>query len=226
MVSKKHPFSHTGFILLALLACTTAAGHTIDFEGLADRELVHTYYKGGHGLIEDEDGNLVVGTAGTTDLGVTFFPDARVAVSKSVGGSGNFLVGSNPSGSRVGFFLQVDSGEIGLQVENGFKDQLTFHYSSPYATGAVSLYRPDHTLITSIVLGVTIDTDPTGIFKFGDWRKITLPFSGTAGYAMLSGDANKIAFDDIEFVPVPDAVSSFGLTGMSLALLACLRRRR
>lgn len=194
---------------------------TLDFEGLADVEMVQDFYNGGTSQL---------GNTGT-NFGVSFTGNALSIIDSDLGGSGNFA--NEPSESTVLFYQA--GGSTVMNVAAGFDTAFSFFYStnSFAQTGSnafVTVYdgvNGTGNVLGSIVLEDNVDGtqdmgDPTGVFD--TWTAIGVNFAGVARSVDFGGSANQVAFDDVTFgriIPAPGAASLAALAG-----LAASRRRR
>jgi hypothetical protein len=213
-----------GAVLLS--ACVATAGHaqtTLTFEGTTDGADIGGFYNGGAG------GNL----------GVTFF--GGYASYSGVGvcagkGFGGFAL--QPSGCAA-MLISPDVGAIAMNVDDGFVNNLSLYYTSPFSFGYVSLYGGadgNGTLLAQQILPKTpnsTDVAGCGASLYCPFVQWNVAFAGTAKSAVFSGDFNSIGFDDITFtsaVTVPVTTTpepaTYALMGLGLAVVGIASRRR
>jgi hypothetical protein len=211
-----------GAVLLS--ACVATAGQaqtTLTFEGVTDGAAIGGFYNGGAG------GNL----------GVTFFGGYALysGVGSCTGGAGFAL---QPSGCAA-MLISPDVGAIVMNVDNGFVNNLSLYYTSPFVAGYVSLYGGadgNGTLLGYQMLPRTPDgTDLAGCdaSPYCPFVQRNVAFAGTAKSAVFSGDFNTIGFDDISFtsaVTVPVTTTpepaTYALMGLGLGVVGVASRRR
>jgi PEP-CTERM motif len=196
----------------------------LTFEGLQNNEQVLNYYNGGLG------GN---GSGPGPNYGIVFGSDSLAIISEAAGGTGNF--DGAPSMPTVLYFLS-GPGDV-MNVAAGFTTGFSFFYSSPFATGSVTVYsglNDTGTVLASLSLpstpnGTTFGPPCSGLYNYCPWIPVGVSFSGTAMSVDFSGTANFIAFDNVTLgsstpgTPEPGTLVMFGSGVVGLAGL--LRRR-
>ncbi|HEX3157428.1 MAG TPA: PEP-CTERM sorting domain-containing protein [Gemmatimonadaceae bacterium] len=209
----------------ALVLGTTAAEGQVTrltFEGLMDTQLIGNYYNGGAG------GNL----------GITFGTEAVAVITRDAGGLGRFQ--QAPSGVTAMAF--VGSTNTFMNVAAGFDTGFSLFYTSPYATGFLSVYSGlggTGTLLGSALLPLTpkqpgTPACPTTTLEYCPWIPVSVAFSGTAGSVVFGGATGAIGFDNITFgsidpstpLSVAPEPGTWALLGSGLVVLAGFRARR
>lgn len=160
----------------------------LDFEGLFNLDDIQQFYN---------DGTSKDGYSGKP-YRVNFREGALVVIDAQHGGSGNFLSDTMPN--TVLFFLE--GNKISLNFNNGFTDGFSFLYSS-LDQGTVSIYDGlDETgnILASKVFQPNLTTNPEseGII-YNKWQLNKVKFNGTAKSVVITGVANRCAFDNLTF---------------------------
>lgn len=217
--------------VIGILALSTAAMNaaviTLTFEGLKDSEPIDNYYNGGLGGL---------GSGPGPNYGITFTSDSLAIISNQNGGSGNF--DGQPSGVTIAYFLS-GAGDT-MNVAAGFTNGFSFYYSSPYSTGAVTVWSGLNGTGTQLAT-LSLPTTPAGegtppcnsVDTYCPWVPFGVTFSGTAESVVFSGTANRIGFDNITLgssVPmsgVPEPASSvLVIAGISAFGIAARKLRK
>ena len=194
-------------IALLIFACLSHSAHAqkLTFEGLQDVESVGDYYKG------DLGGS---GTGPGPNFGVSFSPNALALLSVDQGGLGDF--GGNPSGDTVLFFL-TDTAYT-MNVSKGFAGTFSLFYSSPFATGTVTLYSgldATGSILGTLDLATTQDTGD-GVHAYSPFVFASVSFSGVAQSVDFGSTANLFAYDDIAINTVPEPSPLIPLAALTL----------
>lgn len=108
------------------LMASPGSATTLTFEGLKNGEPIDNYYDSGSG------GS---GSGPGPNYGVTFTSNSLAFISKSAGGTGNF-VNSPPPGNTAALF--TGSGDY-MNVPAGFMTSLSFYYDGAQS-GSVTVY--------------------------------------------------------------------------------------
>ena len=212
------------FGIAALSASVVQAGViTMSFDTINDGELVNNYYNGG----------LASGGSGPgPNYGVTF---ANAYVLNEFTENEGLLV--TPPNSIT--FLS-GSGSI-MDVAAGFTTGFSFNYSTPFYTGAVTVWSgldATGTLLATLTLPSTPNGQSTpgcGGHNYCPDVPFGVTFSGTAESVNFSGTANYIVYDDItlgsvtpgtSLTPLPAALPLFATGLGALGLLGWRRKRR
>lgn len=204
--------------VLAVLGCVAVAGTAnanvvfLNFEGLADGEVIGNFYNGGAG------GNLGV-TFGTTALGL---------IDADAGGTGNFE--NEPSADTIMYFPTTTNAY--MDVAGGFTTAFSCFYTSFTSSGMIEVFDgPGGTGNSLGSVNLTpLGSDGPADGDFDRWALVAVVFNGTAQSVVYSGAANQMGFDNVTFgnrfgqptVPLPTSValSCAGLVAVGL------RRRR
>ena len=207
-------------VLVALGSYSASANViTLTFEGLQDQEPINDYYNGGFGGM---------GSGPGPNYGITFTPDSLALISVDNGGTGNFSGSLAPSPHTIAFFLS-GQGDT-MNVAAGFTTGFSFFYTSPFDTGAVTVWsglNGTGTLLAT--LNLPISGAPGTREPYDAWAPAGVTFTGTAESVIFTGTANQIGFDNITLgsqTPggVPDGGASALLLGMGVVCLAAFRR--
>ena len=197
--------------ILVLLFATSAQAATIllTFEGLQDKESINNYYDGDYGS---------KGSGPGPDYGIIFTSTSQGLIQRPPG-HGNFI--DAPSMPTVMWFPSMG---IVLDMPGGFSNQVSLFYSCQYGkTGIVKIFEDLNStgsVLTEIILPATHDHT---VLIYDTWLPIVLNFSGTAHSLYLGGEANFIAFDNINLTPIPGTLV---LLGTGLISLTGIRLRR
>jgi len=219
----------TSLLILSSSIKAQATEITLDFQGLQNEEAVETFYDGGSG----SEGSVFSGP----NYGITFGDDALALISAQVGGGGGFDTAGVPGGDSTILFFLNGSGDV-LNDPAGFTTGFSFDYSSPFYTGAVTVYsglNSTGTVLATITLpetpnGETYGSPCSGDYSFCPFESAGVSFSGTAESVNFSGTANEIGFDNITLgsstpgipgssVPEPSSILGSALLLISLPLL-------
>ncbi len=181
-------------LFIAALAFSTnvSAAILLDFEGIPNLTPVGNFYNGGAG----------------PNFGITFSGGAIGLIDGDAPG-GTGLFANEPSPDTV--VVSVDGNEFGgglaLNYAGGFKNTLSFFYSSALVL-TVSVWdglNGTGTQLASLVLPAqhtanNCTGDPTGFFC--NWTLASMAFSGTAQSAVFTtGSAISFALDNITLIP-------------------------
>ncbi len=204
------------FIVACVLAAASSAQASvvIDFEGMADQDLVLGYYGGGASNF---------GAVGP-DYGVTFSANGLVLIDSDAGGTGDF---ANEPSRNAALFPDGPDGTILINVAAGFTKFSTWFTNVNLNTGFINIYDGPNGTGANLASGLPSLPhngvgDPNGFFDV--WSFIEFNLGGVIGYSIVLGstDSTAIGFDDMEFTLVP-APSAVGMVGFALL---CGRRRR
>jgi hypothetical protein len=186
------------------LMASPGSATTLTFEGLKNGEPIDNYYDSGSG------GS---GSGPGPNYGVTFTSNSLAFISKSAGGTGNF-VNSPPPGNTAALF--TGSGDY-MNVPAGFMTSLSFYYDGAQS-GSVTVYSGLDGA-GSPLLNLTLLPD-TSFAAAGGF------FSGTAESVDFSGSVNEIYFDNVTFgtgeLVVPEPASLMLLGAGLLGMMAWL----
>ena len=190
-----------------------AAPTLLNFEGVGNNQQVGNFYNGGPG----------------GKFGVSFGTGARGFTSTSAGGSGNFT--NLPSPITAIFFLSGVGRGVVMNVENGFKDGISFSYSANATNPPTKVRVFDGLNATGNILkeislnnNAFIGCNPGPQSTFCNWDTIpsdtTGSFLGIAKSVDFSNVVNLVAFDNIEITlvsgtTVPEPTSVMGLIAIS-----------
>ena len=207
-------------LMVGLLASSAYASITLNFQGLQNLEPVESYYNGGLGGF---------GSGPGPNYGITFGSDSLAIINAASGGTGNTF--NEPFGGTTCLFFLSGPGDL-MNVPAGFTTGFSFYYSSPFATGSISVYsglNGTGTLLAYLSLPETPNGVPTFSYNYAFWEPIGVSFSGTAESALFSGSANYIAFDDVTLgasrPPGAPEPATILLLGSGLVGLAALKKR-
>ena len=194
-------------------ASASHAGIALDTSDLQDTESVGSYFSGA----KDANGN-----AGP-NLGATFGAGGVNLVSVESGGTGAFS--GIPAGSKNAVFFSSTLGSDVVNFANGFRNDLSFFYSS-VTGGEVDIWSGVNgtgTELASFIFGANDDptacTDPN--VSFCSWTEASIEFKGTAGSIDFTGAADTTAFGDLA-VPEPTTLALFA---SGFAMLGFYRRQ-
>ena len=159
----------------------------IDFEGLGNLEEIAGFYYGNQN------------TSGQPgyDFGIEFQKGSQAIIDAAHGGSGNFI--KNDFGTTILF--SKDNNTIVINVDSGFNKEFTCYYTSATPVSC-NIYdatdRAGMLLASQTADPVYNEGDNPGMI-FSEWKKLEIKFSGIAKSVVLTGKANKCAYDDLLF---------------------------
>lgn len=160
----------------------------LDFEGLGNLEEIDDFY----------NGQIQQGNAGY-DFGVSFNPGSLALINTAQGGSGNFL--KKDLGATVLFSFKEK--QIVINLDSGFKEMFSCYYTavSPINCQVYDDRNGNGNLLASESFEPVYEATNDPDLIFTGWKKMKVEFSGVAMSVVLTGEANKCAYDDLVFGP-------------------------
>jgi hypothetical protein len=210
----------TAASVLVFSTASQAGTISMNFDTLQNDELVNGYYNGGFGSL---------GSGPGPNYGITF---TNALVLNEFSNNEGLLV--TPPNSIT--FLS-GSGAI-MDIPTGFTTGFSFNYSTPFFSGAVTVWSGldgTGTLLATLTLPSTPDGSGTpgcGGHNYCPDLPFGVTFSGTAESVDFSGTADFVVYDDITLgsaIPGPASVpepASMALLGAGLLGLRLLRNRK
>ena len=206
---------------VALAAALPAVSHayTLDFEGVGSFGSISEFYNGGFDI--PSTGAPATGV----NYGASFTGDALALQNDSLG---PYFANAPTPGTIM--FVAPGSDAV-LNVASGFKDSISFYYSSAVdAFNVVKIYSGlNHTgtLLAKIALQINIDNGCTGA-TFCNFQQISHSFAGigkSIDFGASPAVAGQVAFDNVSITPVPEP-ESLAMLLAGLGLMGAVVRRR